>query len=144
VFVADTNVLVYAANRHAAGHQKCRDLLRLWRDQATPWHLTWGIVYEFLRVATHPNVFQKPWPVNDAWNFIQAVLASPSLSVLQETERHQQVANEVFQQFPLIAGNLIFDARTAILMREHGVRQIYTRDTAFHQFPFLQVIDPLR
>jgi predicted nucleic acid-binding protein len=35
------------------------------------------------------------------------------------------------------------DARTAILMREHGIRRICTRDTDFHRFPFLEVIDPL-
>jgi hypothetical protein len=32
-----------------------------------PWHLTWGVVYEFLRVATHPNVFRKPFSLADAW-----------------------------------------------------------------------------
>jgi hypothetical protein len=29
-------------------------------------------------------------------------------------------------------------------MREHGTRRIWTRDTDFNQFPFLEVIDPLR
>ncbi|MBA3362681.1 MAG: hypothetical protein H0T94_14690 [Acidimicrobiia bacterium] len=29
-------------------------------------------------------------------------------------------------------------------MREHGVRSIVTRDTGFHQFDFVEVIDPLR
>jgi predicted nucleic acid-binding protein len=29
-------------------------------------------------------------------------------------------------------------------MREHGIRQICTRDTDFHQFAFLEVIDPVR
>jgi predicted nucleic acid-binding protein len=38
----------------------------------------------------------------------------------------------------------IVDALTAILMREHGIRRICTRDTDFHQFAFLEVIDPLR
>jgi predicted nucleic acid-binding protein len=28
-------------------------------------------------------------------------------------------------------------------MREHGVGRIYTRDTDFHRFPFLQPIDPV-
>jgi predicted nucleic acid-binding protein len=28
-------------------------------------------------------------------------------------------------------------------MREHGIRRLYTRDTDFHRFPFLDVIDPL-
>jgi hypothetical protein len=27
--------------------------------------------------------------------------------------------------------------------REHGIRRIYTRDTDFHRFPFLEPIDPL-
>ena len=31
-----------------------------------------------------------------------------------------------------LAGNLFHDARTAILMREHGIRQICTRNTDFN------------
>ena len=34
------------------------------------------------------------------------------------------------------------DAHTAILMREHGIRTIYTRDADFHRFPFIEPIDP--
>jgi predicted nucleic acid-binding protein len=28
-------------------------------------------------------------------------------------------------------------------MREHGIRRLYTRDTDFHRFPFIEVLDPL-
>jgi predicted nucleic acid-binding protein len=28
------------------------------------------------------------------------------------------------------------DAHTAVLMREHGIRTIFTRDSDFHRFPF--------
>ena len=38
----------------------------------------------------------------------------------------------------------VHDAHAAILMREHGIGRICTRDTDFNQFPFLEVIDPLR
>ena len=31
----------------------------------------------------------------------------------------------------------------AILMREHGIRRVTTRDTDFHRFSFLEAIDPL-
>ena len=41
-----------------------------------------------------------------------------------------------------VRGHPVYDAYTAILMREHGVREIYTRDTDFHRFPFLRVVDP--
>jgi predicted nucleic acid-binding protein len=49
----------------------------------------------------------------------------------------------VLAAVPELRGNLIHDAHTAILMREHGLRRIYTRDSDFHRFPFLEVIDPL-
>ena len=72
------------------------------------------------------------------------MLASPSLSLLVETERHAQVLTEVFDQIPTISGNLVFDAHTAVLMKENGINTVYTRDTDFHRFPFLNVIDPLQ
>jgi hypothetical protein len=50
----------------------------------------------------------------------------------------------VILELPHLAGNLLHEAHTAILMREHGIRRICTRDMDFHQFGFLEVIDPLR
>lgn len=143
MFVVDTNILLYAADRDAQEHAKSRELLLKWRVHKTPWYLTWGIVYEFLRVATHPNVFRKPFSTTNAWRFLEAVLISPSVNMLIETEHHRHVIEEVFAEIPGINGNLVFDAHTAILMRENGVRTIYTRDTDFNRFPFLDVIDPI-
>ena len=40
------------------------------------------------------------------------------------------------------SGNLMHDAHTAVLMREHGIKRVYTRDTDFHRFPFLEPVDP--
>ena len=81
--------------------------------------------------------------MGQAWTFVDGILRSPGLTVLQETERHVEIAREVLAGSPPIAGNLVFDAHTAILMREHGITRIFTRDTAFHVFPFLAIIDPL-
>ena len=144
MFVVDTNILVYAADRRASEHLICRRLLEEWRSQPSVWYLTWGIVYEFLRVAIHPRVFYRPWNMMDAWGFVQALLASPSLHVLVETDRHATIAQEVLEELPPIRGNLVFDMHTAILMKEHGIVQIYTRNTDFHRFPFVKVIDPLQ
>jgi uncharacterized protein len=144
VFVVDTNILLYAADRDCPEHAACRDCLLRWRTQTSPWYLTWGIVYEFLRVATHRNVFRKPLSIAEAWSFIEAVLAAPSAHLLVETDQHAQVAQEVLGGVAGMAGNLVFDAHTAALMKEHGVKRVYTRDTDFHRFPFLEVVDPLR
>ena len=143
MFVVDTNILVYAADEDSAFHIRCYELIEEWRGQASAWYVTWGIVYEFLRVITHPRVFRKPWSVTQAWSFVEAVLASPSLGILTATGRHADVAAEVVKSLPSLSGNLLYDAQTAILMREHGIKRIYTRDTDFHRFPFLEPIDPI-
>lgn len=134
---------MYAVDHDSPEHTRCRELLEGWRSQVTPWYVSWGILYEFLRVTTHPNVFRKPFSLADAWQFLDAILVSPSLHLLVETDRHRHVAAQVFTEVPGISGNLIFDAHTAILMRENGVKTIYTRDTDFNRFPFLDVIDPI-
>jgi toxin-antitoxin system PIN domain toxin len=143
VFVADTNVLVYAADRAVAEHTRCRQLVEAWRQQPLPWYTTWGILYEFVRVSTHPRVFRRPWNPADAWAFVAALLDSPGLTVLVETPRHASIAALTLTEIPGLRGNLVYDAHTAILMREHGVRRIYTRDHDFHRFPFVEVVDPL-
>jgi hypothetical protein len=144
VFVVDTNVLVYAADSRASPHARCLEVLLRWRERTEPWYLTWGIVYEFLRVTTHPKVFRQPWALLQAWSFIDALLASPSLSILGETERHAATLGRLAEELRDLSGNLVHDAHTAALMREHGIRTIYTRDTDFHRFPGLDVRDPLR
>lgn len=140
--VVDTNVLIYAAHARSPWHAPCHALLDRLRTDGVPWHATWSIVYEFVRLATHPRTFERPWSTAEAWQFIEALLASPSFSVLAATSRHAAVAASVFEELPQLRGNVVHDAHIAILMREHGIRRIYTRDADFHRFPFLEVIDP--
>jgi hypothetical protein len=142
--VVDTNVLVYAADRSSPEHGRCRSLLEGCRERVEPWYLTWSIVYEFLRVSTHPRVFRRPWTPAEAWRFVAALLASPALDLLVEGDRHATILAELIGEVPQLAGNLLHDAHTAALMREHGVRAIYTRDTDYHRFPGVEVRDPLR
>jgi toxin-antitoxin system PIN domain toxin len=144
MFVVDTNILVYAANRDAAEHLTCKRLVESWCNQSGIWHVTWGILYEFVRVVTHPRVFPSPWLSGRAWSFVETLLLSAGLVVLKETELHAKVGAELLGEYPHVSGNLIFDVHTAILMREHGISRIYTRDAEFHKFSFISVIDPLK
>lgn len=143
MFVVDTNVLVYAANKDCPEHGRCLELLEQWRAQTTVWYVTWGIVYEFLRIVTHPRVLPQPWQTERAWSFVEALLAAPSVALLVETDRHARVAAEIVGSDRALLGNRIHDAHIAALMKEHGIRRIYTRDTDFHRFRFLEVRDPL-
>lgn len=142
MFVVDTNILVYASDHHSAVHARCRELVEGWRRGNGAWFLTWGICYEFLRVVTHPQAFRSPLSALEAWSFLHGLLASPGLSLLTPTNRHSTLLGEMLGQMPHLAGNILHDTHTAVLMREHGVRRIYTRDTHFHRFPFLEPIDP--
>jgi len=86
---------------------------------------------------------KRPCSVQQSWEFVSALLDSPGIGVLVPGSRHVEVAAQVFAELPYLAGNVLHDSHTAILMREHGIRRICTRDTDFHRFPFLEVIDPL-
>lgn len=144
MFVVDSNVLVYAANQHSPSHVPCYALLESWQRADSPWFLTWSICYEFLRVATHPKTLESPLSAVEAWSFLAALLDSPSMGILVPTERHAAVLGQTLQELPQIAGNKMHDLHTAVLMRENGIKVIYTRDVDFHRFPFLEPIDPLR
>ncbi|MDX2141974.1 MAG: TA system VapC family ribonuclease toxin [Rhodospirillaceae bacterium] len=143
MFVLDTNVLIYAVDDTSPYHAACRAFVERCRLQAGAWHLTWGIFYEYLRVATHPRICPRPLSAGEAWGFFEGMLRSPGLSMLAARERHAAVASEVLRETPGLSGNAMHDAETAILMREHGIKTIYTRDLGFHRFKFLDVVDPL-
>ena len=144
MFVADTNVLVYAANEDCQEHQRCLDLVTEWRHSRLPWYLTWSIIYEFLRIVTHPRVLSQPWSLGESWAFVTALKSSASMGILTATEQHDQVLDQTLEENPDLRGNLLHDAHTVVLMKEHGIRRIYTRDTDFHRFPSVEVLDPLR
>jgi uncharacterized protein len=144
VLTVDTNVLVHAADEHSQFHDACLHWLEQQRRRSDAWFTTWPILYEFLRVTTHPRALRRPWKISAAWEFVTELLDSPGLEILIQTQRHADIAGAVIAELPHLAGNILHDAHTAILMREHGIRQICTRDMDFHRFPFLEVIDPLR
>ncbi|HEX3430642.1 MAG TPA: TA system VapC family ribonuclease toxin [Rhizomicrobium sp.] len=144
MLVVDTNVLVYAADANSTLHRPCRTWLERQRTRPDAWYLTWSILYEFVRITTHSRVMRTPWDAPGAWTFVRALLDSPGVAVLVETERHGAVVGEVLRELPHLSGNLVHDAHTAILMREHGIARICTRDTDFARFPFVEVIDPVR
>ena len=144
MLAVDTNVLVYAADADSPFHAPCRAWLERQRARPDAWYTTWSILYEFLRVTTHPRVMRRPWSAPAAWKFVTALLASPGLAVLVPTQRHADVAATVITEFPHLTGNLFHDAHTVILMREHGIAKICTRDADFSRFTFVEVIDPVQ
>ena len=143
MIVFDTNVLVYAANRDSEFYDVCHNSLLEARDDPAPAYLTWNVCYEFLRVLTDLRAHQGPRTPEDAWNFLTGLLDSPGFSLLTPTSRHASVLERTLAELPNIRGLRMHDLHTAVLMREHGISRICTRDRDFRRFPFLEVVDPL-
>ena len=142
--VIDTNILLYGANADAPEHAAARAFLLNVGASTADWYLTDGILYEFLRVATHPKVFPRPIGWQDALDFLQPFLDAANVSLLQSGPGHGAILRDVLGSLTHPAGNLFFDVRTVVLMREHGIRRIYTTDTDFLAFSGIDSVNPLR
>jgi toxin-antitoxin system PIN domain toxin len=138
----DTNVLVYSEIVSSTHHSAARLLLTELAEGRAPWAIPWPCVYEFLRVVTHPRVFSPPVPLTIALEDLEQILASPTLVLLSETERHAEVMAAVVRE-SAVTGNLIHDAHIAALCIEHGVSELVTGDRDFSRFP-VRVTNPFR
>jgi toxin-antitoxin system PIN domain toxin len=143
VFLVDTNILLYAVNPAAPEFRAASAEIERYRRGDQLWFLTWGVIYEFLRVSTHRAVFERPLSLERAVSWIEALRAGQGFRLLAETERHFDVIRDLSAKHPRLAGNPVHDLHTAAIMLEHGVAEIRTADTDFHQFPFLRVVNPL-
>ena len=135
MFLADTNILIYAAIEEFDKHHEARQCLDAWRRGGESWFVTWPIIYEFLRVVTHRSVFEEPIKVDKAWSFIDALFDSPSFGGLIETTLHRGIVADLLIEHPRAAGNLLHDLHTASLMKEHGI----TEPNRGFGFPSIQI-----
>jgi toxin-antitoxin system PIN domain toxin len=143
LLVVDTNVLIYAADLDSPFHTGCRPWLEAQRRKADAWYSTWPIVYEFLRVTTHPRVMRAPWSGPEAWSFIKSLMSAPGFSLLEPTNRHAEILEQLIIGMPHLGGSIFHDTHTVALMREHGVKRIVTHDADFHRFDGIEVFDPI-
>ena len=96
----------------------------------------------FMHMAMHPAIFTKPLLHEEAARDVDSLLALPQLRVIDEGPGFWARYREVTQEAP-VRGNLVPDAHLVAVLRQHGVKTIYTRDRDFRKFSGLKVIDPL-
>jgi toxin-antitoxin system PIN domain toxin len=141
VIAVDTNILVYARRHEAPFHRRAKQLLEGLAEGERPWALAWPCVYEFLRVVTHPRVFDPPTGLDVALADLESLLESPSLVLLGEGAAHREIMRRVLVS-GRVTGNLVHDAHIAALLLEHGVKEIWTADRDFSRFTGLRVQFP--
>jgi toxin-antitoxin system PIN domain toxin len=139
----DTNILVYARRRETPHHEAAVTLVRELAQGRSPWAIPWPCVYEFLRVVTHPRVFNPPTLMANALKDLASLMAAPTLSMLGEGPAHPGHLLRVVGG-GAVRGNLVHDAHIAALALEHGVTDFLTCDRDFSRFPGLRSRDPFR
>ncbi len=65
----------------------------------------------------------------------ESILCQPGLQTVYGEQDHWHLLQLVLENLNRPAGNLFFDVRTVTLMREHGIREIYTTDSDFSSVP---------
>lgn len=142
--VIDTNILLYAANADADEHSAAVQFLKNAAAGPAQWFFTEGILYEFLRVATHPRVFSSPLSWKQGMQFLRPFLSNSKFQIITAGSEHWPLLNRVLSELTHPAGNLFFDIRTVVLMMEHGIKTIFSTDTDFLQFYDIEAVNPLR
>ena len=137
----DTNILIYARREELPEHEVAANLLRELAEGSTPWALPWPCIYEFLRVVTHPRVFDPPTELELALEDLSSLLGSPSVVLLGEGRAHFRQLRKAVSD-ARVFGNLVHDAHIATLCLEHGVTELLTRDRDFSRFGSLATRDP--
>lgn len=139
----DANLLIYASDTSSPEHQSARDFLIGRAADPDLLCLTWATLMAYQRIATHPSIFSTPIDPAAAWKNIQSLLALPRTRIITEEASFADDYLAVTEGV-IVRGNLVRDAHIATVLRQHGVRRIYTADTDFRKFAFLEVINPLR
>jgi len=141
VIALDTNILVYARRIESAHHVRARHIVTRLAEGDEAWAIPWPCVYEFLRVVTHPRIFDPPTDLDRAVDDLDSLLSSPSLTLLGEGPSHLAHLRRAVLT-GRAAGNLVHDAHIAALMLDHGVRELWTTDRDFTRFAGLRLRNP--
>lgn len=142
MIAVDTNILVFADRSELPQHRRALTALRQLAEGREAWALPVFCIGEFIRVVSHPRVFDPPTPAAEAVAAVSALLESPSVRLLTPGRRYWDILGELIEEGG-VAGNLVFDAQIAAVCLERGARTLLTDDRDFSRFPRL-TIRPLR
>ena len=114
-------------------HQQAVRWLHFLAEGSRPWGLPVFCLGEFVRVVTHPRVFDPPSALDAALSALDRLLLSPSVRVLAPGADYSRLFAESARQADA-RGNLVFDAQIVAVCLEYGVSSLLTLDRDFARF----------
>ena len=139
--IVDANVLLFAEDESGPHHRAALTWLTDALNGPVRIGLPWPSLLAFLRIRTHPRVYERPLPSAQAWQCVTDWLAAPAAWVPGPTSRHAEVLGGLIRRYHL-AGPAIPDAHLAALALEHGVG-VCSADTDFARFAEVTWVNPL-
>ena len=136
----DTNVLLYASDASSPFHERAANLLGSLARGPEILYLFWPVLLGYLRIVTHPGILTNPLSPADALRNVESLLDRPHVRAPGELDGFWSIFRSTAGDRP--RGNDVPDAHVAALMRQHGVRVIYTHDRDFRRFDGIEPRDP--
>jgi toxin-antitoxin system PIN domain toxin len=141
MLLMDVNVFVYAFRADTQNHQSYREWLEGVINSGVTYGVSELVLSGFLRVVTHPRVFEDPAPLQQAIDFVDQVRGAQNALVLTPGKNHWNIFAGLVKQISA-TGNDIPDAYHAALAMEWNCDWI-TTDKGFKRFKGLKTRHPL-
>src|SRR5713226_3724984 len=136
----DANILVYASNQGDPVHPKAIQLIQRLAAGPDLLYLFWPVVLGYLRIVTHPAILPKPLTAREATTNAEGLLQRPHVRTPGEADGFWELFRQTSRD--QARGNEVSDAHLITLMRQHGVRRIYSRDIGLRRYTDVDVVDP--
>jgi len=136
MLLCDVNVLVYAHREDSPNHAMYRQWLEDQINSDASFAVSEWVLSGFLRIVTHPKIFDPPSTLEDALEFVGAIRSQANCVVVSPQARHWDIFLKLCQ-VANAKGNLIPDAYHAALAIEAGCEWI-TTDRGFSRYPGLR------
>lgn len=130
--LVDANVLLHAVNARSPNHERARVWLDGALDAPEPIGFAWTVLLAFLRLSTHPAVYERPLTTREAADAVRAWLGRPAAVVVEPTSRHLDLLAGLLESTGA-AGNLVNDAHLAAVAVENDAT-VVSFDIDFARF----------
>jgi len=141
VILIDANLLLYARDSQSDRHDRAREWLTAQLNGSARVGLPWASLIAFVRIATHPRVYDRPLTAKQAWSQVEEWLSAGTAWIPVPTQRHGSILGDLIRRHD-IRGNLVTDAALAALAIEHGL-ELCSADSDFARFPEVKWRNPL-